>query len=416
MKLETTKVFAICFSFLLAIPEGANGDAPEQWSPVDPFPTQSAYYPGTEKLHPDEMRVVACGTGMPQPRLKQAGSCYLVELGNGDKFVFDMGKGSAERLAALGIPTDQLNKVLISHLHFDHAGDFPSFWLARGVNAARQPLFLWGPGGGQNSGWGIKGWSEKVKQAWAWDVATRESSGDPRSTQLTVTEIDWKGVNKLFYDENGVKIYSIPTIHIDQSIGFILEWNGLKFAYSGDTAPNKWFLEHAAGADLAIHELMLPPDMWIEKYSMSHQAAVMSGTQGHTTPRAFGKIMEITKPRMAVANHMQNDFDTAPIIEKEIRMYYRGPLSLAMDFMVWNIDKERLTTRMAVANPESYPPPAQVPALPPVVGESSYQWDPFSFTGLEERTSAVTNQVVEEFNLEQGTNIEPILSRMPFGK
>ena len=71
---------------------------------------------------------------------------------------------------------------------------------------------------------------------------------------------------------------------------------------------------------------------------------------------------------------------------------------------------------MAVANPESYPPPAQVPALPPVVGESSYQWDPFSFTGLEERTSAVTNQVVEEFNLEQGTNIEPILSRMPFGK
>ena len=213
-----------------------------------------------------------------------------------------------------------------------------------------------------------------------------------------------------------MKIYSIPTIHIDQSIGFILEWNGLKFAYSGDTAPNKWFLEHAAGADLAIHELMLPPDMWVEKYSMSHEAAVMSGTQGHTTPRAFGKIMEITKPRMAVANHMQNDFDTAPIIEKEIRTHYQGPLSLAMDFMVWNIDKDRLTTRMTVANPESYPPPAQVPALPPVVGENPYQWDPFSFTGLEKRTSAVTNEVVQEFNLKHGTNIEPVVSRIPFKK
>ena len=65
-----------------------------KWSPVEPFPTQTVYYPGTETLAPEEMRVVACGTGMPQPRLKQAGSCYLIELGNGDKFIFDMGKGS----------------------------------------------------------------------------------------------------------------------------------------------------------------------------------------------------------------------------------------------------------------------------------------------------------------------------------
>jgi ribonuclease Z len=33
---------------------------------------QNQYYPGTEKLAPDEMRIIACGTGTPQPRLKQA--------------------------------------------------------------------------------------------------------------------------------------------------------------------------------------------------------------------------------------------------------------------------------------------------------------------------------------------------------
>lgn len=393
---------------------GITGEAPEPWSPVEPFPSQTVYYPGSESLQSDEMRVTACGTGMPQPRLKQAGSCFLVELGNGDKFVFDLGKGASERLAALGIPTDQLNKVLISHLHFDHAGDFPSFWLARGVNAARQPLHLWGPGGGQNPEWGIKGWSESIEKAWAWDVATRKSSGDPRSTELHVTEIDWKQINHLFYDENGVKIYSIPTIHIDQSIGYILEWNGLKFAYSGDTAPNAWFLEYAAGADFAIHESMLPPGLWVDKYSMSLEAAIMSGTQGHTTPAAFGKIMEIVQPRMAVASHFQNDFDTAALMEKEIRRYYQGSLSLATDFMVWNITKDKITTRMAVANPESYPPPAQVAAQPPAPDENAYQWDPFSFTGLEKRTSAVTNEVVKEFNAEYGSDIEPILSNIPF--
>lgn len=390
------------------------GESTQKWSPTQPYPSQSVYYPGTEALGKEEMRVIACGTGMPQPRLKQAGSCFLVELGNGDKFIFDMGKGSTERLAALAIPTDQLNKVFISHLHFDHAGDFPSFWLARGVNAARQPLYLWGPGGGQNAGWGIKGWSEKIKEAWAWDVATRESSGDPRSTQLSVEELDWKKVNHLFYDENGVKIYSIPTIHIDQSIGYILKWKGLTFAYSGDTAPNKWYLEHAKGADLAIHETMLPPDLWLDKYSMSPQAAVMSGTQGHTTPAAFGKVMSIVQPRMAVASHFQNDFDTAVLIESEIRTQYDGPLNLGLDFMVWNITRDKITTRMTVANPESYPPPAQVPAMPPAKNAGNYQWDPFSFSGLEKETSAVTNKVVKRFNEKHGTDIEPILSNIPF--
>lgn len=410
-----SKLISAIFATILITGFAHASEEIRKWSPIEPYPSQTVYYPGTEELQVDEMRVVACGTGMPQPRLKQAGSCFVVELGNGDKFIFDMGKGSAERLAALGIPTDQLNKVLISHLHFDHAGDFPSFWLARGVNAARQPLYLWGPGGGQNPDWGIRGWSEKIKAAWAWDVATRESSGDPRSTQLTVTEFDWKKVHNLIYDENGVKIHSIPTIHIDQSVGYILEWAGLKFAYSGDTAPNSWFPEHAAGADLAIHESMLPPDLWLEKYSMSHTAAIMSGTQGHTTPRAFGMIMAMTKPRMAVASHFQNDFDTAALVKEEIRKHYKGPLSLAEDFMVWNITKDKITTRMAVPNPESFPPPAQVPAQRPIVDEkNAYKWDPYSFTGLEKRTSAVTNEVVQEFNKKHGTDIEPVLSNIPF--
>jgi ribonuclease Z len=124
--------------------------------------------------------------------------------------------------------------------------------------------------------------------------------------------------------------------------------------------------------------------------------------------------MEITQPRMAVASHMQNDFDTAPVLEQEIRRNYQGALSLAQDFMVWNITKDKLTTRMAFANTESYPPPAQVPAQPPVTSENAYQWDPFSFTGLEKRTSKVTNEVVQEFNDKHGTDIKPVLSGIPF--
>ena len=78
-------------------PATGNGDsdaptaekAPEV-SPVKARLPRDTYYPNTEDLAPDEMRVIACGTGMPTTRAAQAAACFLVELGNGDKFLFDI--------------------------------------------------------------------------------------------------------------------------------------------------------------------------------------------------------------------------------------------------------------------------------------------------------------------------------------
>ncbi|MEM7399425.1 MAG: hypothetical protein AAF354_10845, partial [Pseudomonadota bacterium] len=78
---------------------------------------RDTYFPNTEDLKPDEMRVIACGTGMPTTRAAQAAACFLVELGNGDKFLFDIGSGSAERISSLQIPYNYLDKVCIGHLH-----------------------------------------------------------------------------------------------------------------------------------------------------------------------------------------------------------------------------------------------------------------------------------------------------------
>ena len=121
-------------------PAWAAPAAPQEWSRTGPYPAHGVYYPGTETLGEDEMRVIACGTGMPQPRLSQAAACFLVELGNGDKFIFDMGEGSFERLMALGIPLDQLDKVFLGHLHLDHAGDFPAFYFTGPVNNRLTPF------------------------------------------------------------------------------------------------------------------------------------------------------------------------------------------------------------------------------------------------------------------------------------
>ena len=97
------------------------------------------------------------------------------------------------------------------------------------------------------------------------------ASRDPRGyVPFEVTEFDYKGVNQIVYEENGVTIRTIPAIHaLDGPVSFILEWNGLKFVFGGDTYPNKWYAEYARNADLAIHECFIPVPGLIGKFKFT---------------------------------------------------------------------------------------------------------------------------------------------------
>ena len=95
------------------------------------------------------------------------------------------------------------------------------------------------------------------------------------------------------------------------------------------------------------------------------ESALQVGTQVHTAPEAFGKVMAAVKPRMAVAYHFFNDWDTAGPVKDRIRKTYDGPLSLAEDFMVWNVTKDKITTRVAVTEEATWAPPLAAPAIPP---------------------------------------------------
>jgi len=334
-------------------------------SPVKARP-RDFYAPNSEDLRPDEMRLIACGTGMPTARPKQAASCWLLELGNGDKFVFDVGTGSAERIAAMQIPYNFLDKVFLSHLHTDHFGDLDALFVGGALAGRQKPLRVWGPSGDTPER-GTKYALDHLFKALTWDLDGRKGITDPRGYQpFDVTEFDYKAVNGIVYQENGVTIRSIPAIHsLDGPVSFIVEWNGLKFVFGGDTYPNKWYAKYAKGADLAIHECFIAvPDM-IDKFQFTPQSALAVGTQIHTAPEAYGKMMSIIKPRMAVAYHFFKDFDTTASINDRIRTTYDGPLSLSEDYMVWNITKDDIRVRMAIVDEDVWPPPAtEKPQLP----------------------------------------------------
>jgi ribonuclease Z len=326
-----------------------------------PVADRDVYYPGTEDLKSDEMRVVACGTGMPNARPKQAAACFLVELGNGDKFLFDIGLGSAERISAMQIPYDYLDKLFIGHLHADHIGDLDALWIGGVISNRQGPLNVWGPAGATTEN-GTAYMVDHMQKMYHWDMDSRKGNVNTRGLTINVNEFDYKAVNAIIYQENGVTIRTIPAIHaVDGSVSFILDWNGLKFAFSSDTYPNKWWMEHTKNSDLAIHECFAPPSIMVNKQKFAVGDALNVATQVHTSPAMFGKVMSLIKPRMAVGYHVFNDFDTAPQIMSEIRQTYDGPVELATDYMVFNVTKDDIRVRMAAVDESVWPQPSIYP-------------------------------------------------------
>jgi len=344
---------------------GRGGDSRlDAQSPTARLSDLDVYYPGTEDLNADEMRVIACGTGMPNARPKQAAACFLVELGNGDKFIFDIGTGSAERLSALKIPYDYLDKVFIGHLHADHMGDLDALWVGGVISNRQRPLRVWGPSGSEDR-LGIQHVVDHMREMFAWDYASRQGNVNTVGFVVEVNEFDYRGENQVIYQENGVTITSIPAIHaLDGPVSFILEWNDLKFAFSSDTYPNTWWTEYAQGADLAIHESFATPEILVDKQQWPVSDALNVGTQVHTSPAQFGKVMSETQPRMAVAYHVFNDFDTQPLILADIQSTYSGAVVLATDYMVFNVTQEEIRVRMAVIDEDIWPQPSITEKLP----------------------------------------------------
>ena len=250
----------------------------------------------------------------------------------------------------------------------------------------------------------MKASMEHLRGVWAWMQGTLVGTIDTRAFELTVHEFDWSKVNNVIYDRNGVVIRTIPAIHFEQSVSFILEWNGLKLSYSSDTVPNKWWTEHTKGSDLSIHEAFFPTSMWSKYYGFSDQEALNASTLIHTSAPMFGKIMSITKPRRAVAYHFTNTPDSLPQVVDGVRQTYDGPVDFATDFMVWNVTKDEITSRLGAYNKYVYPvPPLEVKRM--AESGDRYQTPKWVMDGLEPELRPVIQKIYDDFNAERGTSI-----------
>ena len=94
-------------------------------------------------------RIVLLGTGTCELDRGRIASSVLVESGE-SRFVFDMGRGVADRLSELGYLQDDVGHVVLSHYHPDHFSDLIPY-LHAAAHAPRDlrtvDLHLYGPEG-----------------------------------------------------------------------------------------------------------------------------------------------------------------------------------------------------------------------------------------------------------------------------
>lgn len=311
------------------------------------------YFPNTEKLGKNEMRIVALGTGMPTQTPNNKSASFLVELGNGDSFLFDLGTGSTDSLSAIQPDYAKLDKVFASHLHTDHIGDLAALWVAGWIGGRYEPLHVWGPSGSTPE-LGTASMVNHIEKAWAWDVYARSGTLPDAGGKLVAHEFDFSKT-AVIYDKNGVKVTSFPAIHImDGAVSYRLDWNGLSFVFGGDSYPNQWFLKNAKNADVVIHECFFTPEQWMKITGFPYKQAYWVTSKIHTPPEGFGKIMSSVKPRMAVAYHYWNHRDVEFEIFEGVRKVYDGPLTMANDLTVINVTKEHIEVREASVNHEAW--------------------------------------------------------------
>jgi ribonuclease Z len=313
------------------------------------------YYPGTEVLAENEMRVIALGTGNPSPRKSQASTSWFIELGNGEKFFFDIGTGSQMNFAPLRVSYRDANKVFLSHLHSDHAGDLAELWIGGWV-AGRwdRPLRIWGPSGA-TAEMGTAHFLTMQKSAWSWDLASRHGKLPAAGAELEINEFDYSKTHEV-YQENGVTITSFPALHgPDGPVSYRLDWNGLSLVFSGDTTPTKFMLENAREVDLLVHESIDTVQRIVDLWGWDEKTSTIVGSLIHTQPAAAGRIFSITKPRMAVPFHFYSDLQNEPLVYDEIRSTYDGPLVLGRDGLVLNVTADDIRVRKVVANDDTYP-------------------------------------------------------------
>jgi len=248
------------------------------------------------------------GAGGAVPTATHSPAAYWVVVDQ-QALLLDPGPGALVRLLKSGLApraVDDIDLILLSHLHPDHSADLIALLFAAHSPICRseKPLRVFGPVG-------LKSLLGKLQ-----DIYGRWLS--PRSRTLEVTEWDENSVLEL---HQGGKVIPFrvnhPQDHLSEfALGYkFSDSSGTVAVFSGDTGACAALNKASRRADLLVVECSVPDEL---------------ETPGHMHPSAVGALCAESKPGHVVLTHQYPDAAATDLVA-EIGQYFEGKISQARD-------------------------------------------------------------------------------------
>lgn len=171
-------------------------------------------------------------------------TCIAVRAAQGT-VLLDCGPTTNTGLTALGISRDEIDAVIVSHFHGDHISGIPLLLLgARYQDERTRPIQILGP----------PGIEERVRTLAK--AMAHSFDRDDWTFPIEFVELD-VGVEAA---AGAVKVRSFPTYHNEDTCphGLMVEVDGKRVAFSGDTGWFKELPDLVRGVDLFICECTFP--------------------------------------------------------------------------------------------------------------------------------------------------------------
>jgi ribonuclease BN (tRNA processing enzyme) len=272
------------------------------------------------------LSLLVLGSGGPRP-FGRAASSYIVEVNGTPRILVDAGPGMFLRVGELNVNLEQVDTVLLTHLHIDHTGDLPGFFLSRSltVSTSSTRFNVFGPAGGGLFPSTTRMLSLLFEKGGAWEYqksfgADEAIHGVDLPTELTSSEHQ-------ISDKDGLRITAVATHHDDcPSVAYRVDYQNESITFSGDmdasALPNLTRL--AKGCNLLVFHCAVldPPNSAALLYTL------------HTPPRKIGEAARDAQVKRLLLSHTAPDVETASrSVLQSIHASYKGPVEFAHDKM-----------------------------------------------------------------------------------
>jgi len=269
------------------------------------------------------LEVVVLGSGGPRP-FGRGGSSYIVLLDGTPRILVDAGPGAFLRIGELDLDLENVDTVLLTHLHIDHSGDLTAFFNARALSADGPIVYrIFGPDGSGQFPKTSRFVDLLVGNGGAFAYQT--TFGADELFKVHDLAIGLDSPRSKIVDENGLIVEEIATHHGNcPSVAYRISYKGAVVVFSGDmdasALPN--LVQLAKNADSLIFNCAVldPPGSPSQLYDL------------HTPPKKIGEAARDSGVKSLLLSHLAPDVEShEDAVRKSIRAAYAGPIAFASD-------------------------------------------------------------------------------------